>query len=204
MIARLRGRLDQIGDGWAVIDCGGVGYLAQCSNRTLDGLPPIDDPATLFIQTEVREDAINLYGFSDRQERDCFRLLLRVQGVGARVALAILSVLDPAALTTAVLAQDKAPILRADGVGPKLATRILSELKDRIGALAGPVKAITGSGAGPGAGDAGAMADAVSALANLGFGRAEALTAISTARRDLGDAATVEDLVRIGLRELSR
>lgn len=207
MIAKLRGLLDQTGEGWAVIDCTGVGYMVHCSARTLNTLPPVGEPATLWVHTEMREDAIHLYGFAESRERDWFRLLLKVQGVGARVALSILSVLSPDEVANAILAQDKGPITRADGVGPKLAGRIVSELKDRAGSLGGPSAAAVGRAAasGPAKGSAAdATADAVSALVNLGFRQAEAFTAVSTALRELGSAAAVEDLVRVGLRDLSQ
>jgi len=207
MIAKLRGLLDQMGEGWAVIDCTGVGYMVHCSTRTLNTLPTVGEAATLWVHTEMREDAIHLYGFAEPRERDWFRLLLKVQGVGARVALSILSVLSPDEVATAILAQDKGPITRADGVGPKLAGRIVSELKDRAGSLGGPAAAVPGHAAASGpakGGPSDATADAVSALVNLGFRQAEAFTAVSAALRELGGTAAVEDLVRVGLRELSQ
>ncbi|HZD25577.1 MAG TPA: Holliday junction branch migration protein RuvA, partial [Alphaproteobacteria bacterium] len=148
MIARLTGRLDSIGEGTCVIDVGGVGYLVFCSGRTLAGLPEVGGAVRLAIETHVREDHIHLYGFVESEERDWFRLLTAVQGVGARVALGVLSVLSPAEVGQAVLAQDKAMIARAPHVGPKLAGRICAELKDKAGAIAlGP--ALAGRAAAP-------------------------------------------------------
>src|SRR3954447_14904364 len=133
MIAKLSGTLDSIGPDGAVIDVGGVGYLAFCSMRTIERLPPPGGAARLSIETHVREDHIHLYGFIDAAERDWFRLLTTVQGVGARLALAILSAVAPEALTLAILAQDKAALARADGGGPRLAARIVNELRDKVG-----------------------------------------------------------------------
>ena len=136
MIAKLAGIVDQVGEDGAVIDVGGVGYLAFCSTRTLGQLPPAGEPVRLLIETHVREDHIHLYGFVDAAERDWFRLLTTVQGVGARLALAILSALTPEELGLAIVAQDNAVLARAEGVGPKLAARIVNELKDKVGGLA--------------------------------------------------------------------
>ena len=137
MIGSLTGLVDHAGKDEAVIDVGGVGYLVFASARTLDALPPAGSSVRLMIETHVREDHIHLYGFADRQERDWFRLLTTVQGVGARVALALLSVLTPDALATAIAAQDRAAIAQAEGIGPKLAARILNELKDKAGVIGG-------------------------------------------------------------------
>lgn len=205
MFARLKGILDEIGEDTVIVDVGGVGYLVFCSGRTLSALPAKGSPVRFEIETQVREDHIHLFGFLDRSERDWFRLLTTVQGVGARVALAILSVLSPEALTQAVAAQDKAAVTRANGVGPKLAQRIVSELKDKVGGMAlGPVAAAGTSAAGdaPKA-DAGAAEDAVSALVNLGYGRSDAFTAVAKAVRG-GEGADVSSLIRLALRELSR
>src|SRR5881227_3851729 len=136
MIAKLAGLLDQVTSDGAVIDVGGVGYLVFCSTRTTTRLPPPGGPARLLVETHVREDHIHLYGFIDAAERDWFRLLTTVQGVGARLALAILSATAPDALLLAILAQDKAVLARADGVGPRLAARIVNELRDKVGGLA--------------------------------------------------------------------
>jgi Holliday junction DNA helicase RuvA len=199
MIAKLTGIIDATGDGRAVIDVGGVGYLVFCSARTLAGLIPGEE-TVLHIETHVREDHINLYGFVDEGERAWFRLLITVQGVGARHALAILSAVGPDELALAIAAQDKATISRANGVGPKLAQRIASELKDKIGNLALGVAA--GLPAATQSAADGAASDAVSVLVNLGYRRTEAHGAIAHASRDLGPDAATEDLVKSGLREL--
>ncbi|MCW9045346.1 MAG: Holliday junction branch migration protein RuvA, partial [Alphaproteobacteria bacterium] len=136
MIAKLSGTLDSSGEGWAVIDVGGVGYLVFCSNRTLSKFPGVGEAVRVFVETHVREDQFHLYGFIDSVERDWYRLLITVQGVGAKVGLAILGVLSPDQIMQAIAAQDKAAITRANGVGPKVATRILTELKEKAGAIA--------------------------------------------------------------------
>jgi Holliday junction DNA helicase RuvA len=202
MIAKLAGILDSAGPDSAVIDVGGVGYLAFCSSRSLGRLPPPGGAARLLIETHVREDHIHLYGFIDAVERDWFRLLTTVQGVGARLALAILSAVAPEALTLAILAQDKASLARADGVGPKLAARIVNELRDKVGGLA--IAAQTASAAGMSPAEDGAAADAVSALVNLGYRRAEAFGAVATVARRLGDDAAIDALIRAGLQELAQ
>lgn len=203
MIAKLTGILDHIGPDGAVIDVGGVGYLVFGSNRTLGQLPPPGGPARLLVETHVREDHIHLYGFADAAERDWFRLLTTVQGVGARLALAILSVVGPDELTLAIVSQDRATLARADGVGPKLAARIVNELKDKIGGLA--LAATNSAAPAPLAGvDAGPTGDAVSALVNLGYRRAEAFGAVTAAARRLGDKITVDALIRAGLQELAQ
>jgi len=205
MIAKLRGLLDSTGPDHAVIDCGGVGYLVFCSSRTLGLLGGPREAVALHIETHVREDHIHLYGFADTAERDWFRLLTTVQGVGAKVALAILSVLSPDQVATAVAAGDKAMLARADGVGPKLAARIASELKDKVGGIVlGP--AVAAFHASPGAAapaESGAAADAVSALVNLGYGRAEAFAAVAKAGGKLGPGATVSAIIPAALRELA-
>ncbi|HTZ35044.1 MAG TPA: Holliday junction branch migration protein RuvA [Stellaceae bacterium] len=200
MIAKLTGILDQVGGEGAVIDVAGVGYLVFASTRTLARLAP-GAPASLLVETHVREDHIHLYGFADAAERDWFRLLTTVQGVGARLALAVLSAAPPDDLTLAIVAQDKAMLARADGVGPKLAARIVNELKDRVGGMAlaaasaVPVAAPVTAAAGP-------TGDAISALVNLGYRRAEAYGAVAAAARRLGDGAQVDALIRAGLQEL--
>jgi Holliday junction DNA helicase RuvA len=199
MIASLAGIVSHSGADGVVVEVGGVGYLVFCSSRTQGMLPPSGAAAKLLIETHVREDHIHLYGFVDAAERDWFRRLLTVQGVGARLALAILSVVAPDALTLAILAQDRAALARADGVGPRLAARIVNELRDKVGGIVAPAAA----GPPPGSVD-GAIADAVSALENLKIGRAEAFTAISAAARRLGDGAAVEALIAAGLKELAR
>lgn len=201
MIAKLRGLLDGLGADHAVIDCGGVGYLVFCSRRTLAALGVIGDPVAVHVETHVREDHIHLYGFADVAERDWFRLLTTVQGVGVRVALAILSVLAPDALTLAIVAQDRVALARADGVGPKLAARLVLELKDKVGGIGttAPAPPAT-SGAAP-AGD-GVAHDAVSALVNLGYGRTEAFAAVARVRA-AGGADRVEAIIPAALRLLA-
>jgi len=198
MIARLAGRLAESGIDHLVIDVGGVGYLVQASARTLAAVGPVGEAAMVFTEMQVREDAITLFGFASSSERDWFRLLTGVQGVGGRVALSILSVLDAAELSRAVSSGDKAMVARANGVGPKLAMRIVNELRDKIGAIAiGP------AGAAPAAAK-GASADALSALANLGFRASEASAAVAAAAEELGDGASLDALVRLALKKVGR
>ena len=203
MIAKLAGLVDQVGSDSAVIDVGGVGYLAFCSTRTIGNLPPAGAPVTLLIETHVREDHIHLYGFSDPAERDWFRRLTTVQGVGARLALAILSVVSPQELGIAILAQDKVALTRADGVGPRLATRIVNELRDKLDSVAAAV-APTALMAPTRDHESGPAGDAVSALVNLGYRRAEAFGAVTTVARRFGGAADAAALIRGGLQELAR
>ncbi len=199
MIAHLKGRLESTGVDYAVIDVGGVGYLVGASSRTLAAIGPVGEACILFTEMLVGEEFIRLVGFARAEERDWFRLLTGVQGVGARVALAILSALEPADLNRAIAAQDKAMVARANGVGPKLAERIVRELKDKAGGIAlGP-----GGGAAPAAAS-GAGADAVSALLNLGFRPAEASAAVASAEEELGPGATLDALVRLALRKAAR
>jgi holliday junction DNA helicase RuvA len=199
MIALLSGLVDSVGGDQLVLDVNGVGYLVYGSSRTLARAPRLGEPMRLLIETHVREDHIHLFGFADEAERDWFRLLLTVQGVGGRLALAVLSALSPEALATAIMAQDKAMLTRADGVGQKLAQRITNELKDKVASLAlGPAAAT------PAAADNPAAADAVSALVNLGFQRADAFGAIGAATQLLGPRAALDALIRAGLRELQR
>lgn len=203
MIAKLAGVVDQIGPEAAVIDVGGVGYLAFCSTRTISRLPAVGSPASLLIETHVREDHIHLYGFADTAEREWFRRLTTVQGVGARLALAILSAITPEQLGLAILAQDKAALTRADGVGARLATRIVTELRDKVGG--GAAFATPAMPAGPlSDADPGPAADAVSALVNLGYRRSEAFSAVALASRRLGGEADAGALIRAGLQELGR
>jgi len=198
MIARLAGRLVESGIDQLVIDVGGVGYLVQASARTLAAVGPVGEAAMLFTEMQVREDAITLFGFATAGERDWFRLLTGVQGVGGRVALSILSVLDAAELSRAVAGGDKAMVARANGVGPKLAMRIVNELKDKIGAVAiGPAGAVPAAARG-------VNADALSALANLGFRTSEASAAVAAAAEELGDGATLDALVRLALKKMAR
>jgi Holliday junction DNA helicase RuvA len=204
VIAKLTGIVDRSGEDGVVIDVGGVGYLVFCSARTLRLLPGPGEAARIVVETHVREDHIHLYGFIDEAERDAFRLVTTVQGVGARLGLAILSVLSPDQLAAAILAQDRAALAQADGVGPKLAARIANELRDKVGSLS-PVGVAAGI-ATPAVAtprDGGAAADAVSALVNLGYRRAEAATAVAKAQQKLGGDAAVDRLIRSGLQELS-
>ncbi|MGO4129490.1 Holliday junction branch migration protein RuvA [Inquilinus sp. YAF38] len=204
MIARLRGLVDSAGADHAVIDCNGVGYLVFCSRRTLGLLGGPREAVALHVETHVREDHIHLYGFVDTAERDWFRILTTVQGVGAKVALAILSVLSPDQVATAIAAGDKAMLARAEGVGPKLAGRIASELKDKVGGIAlGPAATAFHAGGAAAPAEAGAAADAVSALVNLGYGRAEAFAAVARAGGKLGPEATVSAIIPAALRELA-
>ena len=198
MIAKLRGVLDSIGDGWAVVDVGGVGYLAYCSSGTLAELPAPGQTVSLTVETVVRADHIHLYGFASEQERAWFRLLQTVQSVGARLALAILGALPAQELAHCIAAQDRAGMARAPGVGPKLAARILAELRDKVPAAPGAPSA---AGTAP-AGAAGS--DAVAALVNLGYRPGEAQGAVAEAARKLDDAAPVETLIRAGLKELAQ
>ncbi|WP_210357153.1 Holliday junction branch migration protein RuvA [Sphingomonas beigongshangi] len=199
MIAHLKGRLDSTGIDHAVIDVGGVGYLVGASSRTLAAIGPVGEAATLFTEMLVGEDFLRLVGFATAGERNWFRLLTGVQGVGARVALAILSALEPSELSRAVAAQDKAMVARANGVGPKLAERIVRELKDKVGAVATLGPAAVSQVAPVGAG-----ADAVSALLNLGFRPAEAASAVGAAEEELGTGATLDALVRLALRKAAK
>jgi Holliday junction DNA helicase RuvA len=197
MIAKLTGLLDQAGSDSAVVDVSGIGYLVFCSARTLARMPAKGAPVSLLIETHVREDHIHLYGFAEPAERDWFRLLTTVQGVGAKLALALLGVLGPEDLMRAIAAADKASLARAPGVGQKLAQRIAAELKDKVRAVA----------LGPAAADLpqrGSEVDAVSALVNLGYRRAEAFGAVIEAARQLGAGAPVDALIRAGLKELSQ
>ena len=203
MIGKLTGLLDSSGEDWAMVDVSGVGYVLFCSGRTLGRLPGAREAVSLLVETHVREDHIHLYGFIDRAERDWFRLLGTVQGVGARMALAILSALTPEELIQAIAAQDKAMLTRANGVGPKLAGRITAELTDKVGDLALGAAAVTALANGAAAAIAGPGKDAVSALVNLGYGRGEAFGAVAQASRRLGEAAPLEALVREGLKELA-
>jgi Holliday junction DNA helicase RuvA len=197
MIAKLTGLVDTTAEDAAIVDVGGVGYLVFCSARTLARLPATGAPVSLLIETHVREDHIHLYGFAEAGERDWFRLLTTVQGVGARLALAILGVLGPDDLVRAIAAADKASLARAPGVGPKLAARIAAELKDKVGSITlGPAAASLP--------EHGVEADAVSALVNLGYRRAEAYSAVAAAARRLGGGAAVDALIRAGLKELSQ
>jgi Holliday junction DNA helicase RuvA len=196
MIARLSGILAELTADGAVIDVAGVGYQIHCSGRTLDALGPIGGEVLMLTELQVREDAWTLFGFGSAAERDSFRALTSVQGVGGRLALAILSVLSPDELARAVGQGDKAMIGRANGVGPKLAARIANELQGKLG--------VVGVGGGAPAPRAGAAADALSALANLGFKPAEASAAVNAAQDELGDEASLDALVRLALKKAAK
>lgn len=207
LIARLKGLVDGVGDDWVIVDVNGVGYRAFCSGRTLSNMPGQGQMVSLQIETHIREDHFHLYGFIDQSELDWFKLLTTVQGVGAKVCLAILSALGPEQLVQAIAAQDKAAVTRANGVGPKLATRIVSELKDKVGAFSLGGAALSDvatniSSTTPTT--SGASDDAISALVNLGYSRSDAFTAVVKAKGVLGDDADVSALIRAGLQELSR
>jgi holliday junction DNA helicase RuvA len=205
MIGKLRGVIDSYGEDWVILDVGGVGYVVFCSTSTLAALPPAGEAAMLAIETYVREDQIRLFGFSSDLEREWFRLLQTVQGIGTRVALAILSTLRASDLATAIALGDRAAISRAPGVGPKVAQRVVTELKDKAPAftdIAPDVARLQGD-----LGDRRAPApvsDAVSALVNLGYGQAQASAAVAAALREAGSEAETAKLIRLGLRELAR
>jgi Holliday junction DNA helicase RuvA len=196
MIARLSGKLAETSGDSAVIDVGGVGYLVQASARTLDALGPIGGEVLILTELQVREDAWTLFGFGSTAERDTFRALTSIQGVGGRLALAILSALSPDELARAVAQDDKAMIGRANGVGPKLAARIANELRGKLDAagLAGAAPVPRG----------GPAADALSALANLGFRPAEASAAVNAAQDELGADASLDALVRLALKKAAK
>jgi holliday junction DNA helicase RuvA len=196
MIARLSGILAETGADTAVIDVGGVGYQVLASARTLDSLGPLGGEVLVLTELQVREDAWTLFGFGSAAERDTFRALTSIQGVGGRLALAILSALSPDELTRAVSQDDKAMIGRANGVGPKLAARIANELQGKLG-----VVGLGGAGPAP---RTGAAADALSALANLGFKPAEASAAVNSAQDELGADADLDALVRLALRKAAK
>ncbi|MGF7169767.1 Holliday junction DNA helicase RuvA [Sphingobium xanthum] len=202
MIAHLKGLLVSTGLDSAVIDVGGVGYLVGMSSRSLTALSGIGEAVTVHTEMLVGEDFLRLVGFASETERDWFRLLTGVQGVGARVALAILSALDPTDLQRAIAAQDKAMVARANGVGPKLAERIVRELKDKVGLIATSPLAIGGGVGAPAA--SGAQVDALAALASLGFKPGEASAAVSAALDELGDGASLDALVRMALRKAAK
>jgi Holliday junction DNA helicase RuvA len=205
MIGKLTGTIDSVGEDFVILDVQGVGYLVHSSARTLQELPAVGAVVALAIETHVREDQIRLFGFLSPAEREWFRLLQTVQGVGTKVALAILSTLTPADLATAIAMRDKAMITRAPGVGPKVAERIVTELKDKAPALAAVDPAVVRlSGAVEDKRAPGPVTDAVSALVNLGYGQPQAMAAVAAAVRDAGDGADTARLVRLGLKELAR
>jgi holliday junction DNA helicase RuvA len=196
MIARLSGILAEVSADSAVIDVGGVGYQVHASTRTLDAIGPVGGEVLILTELQVREDAWTLFGFGSAAERDSFRALTSVQGVGGRLALAILSVLSPDELARAVSQGDKAMIGRANGVGPKLAARIANELQGKLG-----VARLTGAVPAP---RAGAASDALSALSNLGFKPAEATAAVNAAQDELGADASLDALVRLALKKAAK
>ena len=208
MIAQLRGAIVQTDQNSVIIDVGGVGYVVTVSGRTQGTLVAAGGAVTLLTDMQVREDSMTLYGFVDSSERDAFRLLVTVQGVGAEAAMAILSVLSPDALATAIMAGDKAMVTRADGVGPKLAQRVVNELAEKVGAL--PVSGMAASAAPAGTGAAGdasagsVVGDAMSALENLGYGRTEAHAAIGRARGEGADGDDLSVLIAAALQQLGR
>lgn len=205
MIGKLKGLIDSYGEDWVIVDVQGVGYVVHCSARTLAALPPAGEAATLSIETHVREDMIRLFGFRSDAEREWFRLLQGVQGVGAKVALAILSTLDPGGLATAIGTGDKAAVGRAPGVGPKLAARLVAELKDKapvFGAVDPATMRLTDALADRKA--PAPVADAVSALVNLGYGQPQAAAAVSAAWQALGEDAATGTLIRQALKEMAK
>ena len=200
MIGKLKGVVDSLGEDFVILDVQGVGYIVHCSSRTLRKLSHPGEAVALAIETHMREDSIKLYGFVSESEREWFRLLQSVQGVGAKVALAIQAVLEAAELASAIGCQDKAALARAPGVGPKLAARIVAELKERMPAPgAGSAAAQRSVG-----GETAAAQDAILALVNLGYGRGQAAAAVTSSLASLGEGASASELVRLGLRELSR
>jgi len=203
VIGKLKGLVDATGDGWVIVDVGGVGYEVHCASRTLARLPARGQPVELAIETHVREDAIRLFGFANELERRWFRLLQGVQGVGTRLALAILSTLEPNEIANAIALGDKAAISRAPGVGPKVAQRLIGELRDKAPGLVEAGAAAAALPEGADMQDGTAMGDAVSALTNLGYPAAQASAAVATAMREAGDDAPAETLIRLGLKELA-
>jgi Holliday junction DNA helicase RuvA len=205
MIGKLKGTIDSYGEDYIVLDVNGVGYLVHCSARTLQELPGTGEPATLSIETHVREDQIKLFGFLSDVEREWFRLLQTVQGVGTKVALSVLGTLKPADLASAIAMRDKAMVARTPGVGPKVAERIVTELKDKAPAFADVDPAVIRlTGAVEDKRAPRPVADAVSALINLGYGQPQAAAAIAAAAREAGEGADAARLIRLGLKELSR
>ena len=206
MIAQLRGSVINVDNQIIILDVQGVGYAVHVSGRSQSQLATSPDMVTVLTEMQVREDSMTLFGFVDAAERDAFRLLITVQGVGAKAAMAVLSVLDPAALTQAIVAGDKAMVARADGVGPKIAQRVVNELSEKIGKI--PNLANAAGGVEFGMADAGTMEaaasqDALSALVNLGYGRAEAFNAIARAQRACA-VADVSSLIAAALREMGK
>lgn len=205
MIGKLKGVVDEYGEDFVILDVHGVGYVCHCSTRTLQNLPSPGEAAVLAIETIVREDMIRLYGFADADEREWFRILTTVQGVGAKVALALLSTLRPNELASAIALKDVTALCRAPGVGKKLAERIAQELKDKSPAFASVDPALVSLSGGIAEKTAPKpLADAVSALVNLGYPQLQASAAVAAAAREAGDDATTERLIRLGLKELAK
>jgi Holliday junction DNA helicase RuvA len=205
MIGKLTGTIDSYGEDFVILDVNGVGYLVHCSGRTLQELPRVGEAVALAIETHVREDQIRLFGFLSGGEREWFRLLQTVQGVGTKVSLAILSTLKPADLATAIAMRDKTTITRTPGVGPKVAERIVTELKDKAPALAVVDPAVVRlSGAVDDRRAPGPVLDAVSALINLGYAQPQATAAVAAAVREAGEGADTARLIRLGLKELAK
>jgi holliday junction DNA helicase RuvA len=205
MIGKLKGIIDSYGEDFIVLDVNGVGYLVQCSARTLQELPGVGQPITLSIETYVREDQIRLFGFRTDVEREWFRLLQTVQGVGAKVALSVLGTLKPADLASAIAMRDRAMVARTPGVGPKVAERIVTELKDKAPAFADLDPAVIRlSGAIEDRRAPQPVVDAVSALINLGYGQPQAAAAVAAAARSAGEGADTARLIRLGLKELAK
>jgi holliday junction DNA helicase RuvA len=200
MIGKLKGAIDSIGEDFVILDVHGVGYVVHGSPRTLHALSRSGDIVSLAIETQVREDSIRLYGFLSDAERDWFRLLQTVQGVGAKVALAILGVFEVNELAAVIAVQDKAAISRAPGVGPRLAARLVAELKDKAGAFGTSVPSLASNQAE----GIPAVADAIAALVGLGYSRPQAAGAVTSSRAALGDDAEAAALIRQGLKELAR
>ena len=205
MIGKLKGIIDSYGEDFIVLDVNGVGYLVQCSARTLQELPGVGQPIALSIETYVREDQIRLFGFRTDVEREWFRLLQTVQGVGAKVALSVLGTLKPADLASAIAMRDRAMVARTPGVGPKVAERIVTELKDKAPAFADLDPAVIRlSGAIEDRRAPQPVVDAVSALVNLGYGQPQAAAAVAAAARNAGEGADTARLIRLGLKELAK
>jgi Holliday junction DNA helicase RuvA len=204
MIGRLKGIVDEYGDDHVILDVGGVGYHVACSAKTLAVLPSVGEAAVLHTEMLVSENSIRLVGFSTENERGWFRLLDNVQGVGTKVSLALLSTLTTAELTNAIALGDKAMVGRANGVGPKLAQRIVTELKDKVPKFTGDDTELAAVSSALDAPRPTAAAEAVSALVNLGYGQSQAGAAVSAAMRDAGEDAATETLIRLGLKELAR
>jgi holliday junction DNA helicase RuvA len=205
MIGKLKGLIESYGQDTVIVDVNGVGYEVHCSARTLQELPGIGQPAVLAIETHVREDQIRLFGFVTEIEREWFRLLQTVQGVGAKVALSVLGTLKPSDLASAIAMRDKAMVARAPGVGPKVAERIVTELKDKAPAYTNVDPALVRlSGALDDKRAPAPVTDAVSALVNLGYAQAQAAAAIAAAARSAGEGAEATTLIRLGLRELAK